>query len=71
MTQHHGRVEKMRVGIPALFTVEVDYYKDLVHERKGSPDTVSRLTQTREYTVDVLGITSWDHELLAVKEGVK
>ena len=29
MTQHHGRVEKMRVGIPALFTVEVDYYKDL------------------------------------------
>jgi len=29
MTQHHGRVEKMRVGIPALFSVEVDYYKDL------------------------------------------
>ena len=29
MNQHHGRVEKMRVGIPALFTVEVDYYKDL------------------------------------------
>ena len=29
MTQHHGRVEKMRVGIPALFAVEVDYYKDL------------------------------------------
>ena len=28
-TQHHGRVEKMRVGIPALFSVEVDYYKDL------------------------------------------
>ena len=29
MTQHHGRVEKMRLGIPALFAVEVDYYKDL------------------------------------------
>lgn len=29
MTQHHGRVEKMRVGVPALFSVEVDYYKDL------------------------------------------
>ncbi|HIL26434.1 MAG TPA: hypothetical protein EYG21_03435 [Nitrospinaceae bacterium] len=29
MSQHRGRVEKMRVGIPALFTVEVDYYKDL------------------------------------------
>jgi len=28
-SQHHGRVEKMRVGIPALFSVEVDYYKDL------------------------------------------
>ena len=22
------RVEKMRIGVPALFSVEIDYYKD-------------------------------------------
>jgi hypothetical protein len=31
--QHGQRVEKMRFGVPALFTLEVDYYKDL--ENKG------------------------------------
>ncbi len=40
---HHGqRVEKMRIGIPALFSVEVDYYKDL--ENQGP----EKMTQEEE-----------------------
>ena len=29
------RVEKMRIGIPALFSVEIDYYKDSENEVKN------------------------------------
>ena len=39
MKQHHGRIEKMRIGVPALFSVEVDYYKDL--ENIGPPGQMS------------------------------
>ena len=38
--QHCQRVEKMRIGIPALFSVEVDYYKDL--ENKGPEKMTER-----------------------------
>ena len=41
-TAYRGdRVEKVRVGIPALFAVEVDYFKDMdnknVYSNIGSP----------------------------------
>ena len=29
------RVEKMRIGVPALFSVEIDYYKDSENEVKN------------------------------------
>ena len=29
------RVEKMRIGVPALFSVEIDYYKDSENEIKN------------------------------------
>ena len=29
------RVEKMRIGVPALFSIEIDYYKDSENEVKN------------------------------------
>jgi len=36
------RVEKMRIGVPALFSIEIDYYKDSENEVKNKiPKPVS------------------------------
>jgi hypothetical protein len=36
------RVEKMRIGVPALFSIEIDYYKDSENEVKNNiPKPVS------------------------------
>ena len=34
-----GRLEKVRIAVPAFFQIEMDYYKDKENKGKGSVNT--------------------------------